>query len=407
MSIGSEPISSGPIAGSAASIVGASGVYNVALVETIALEAVTLLGKEYPVVTTDTVSLESTLYDARGFAVTLAEVLGFAPTLAPTYGVLMVDTVGMSDDALPNHYANMTLADALQLTSTLLAGIPITATDAIGLAATLDVQWLVELLEEIGLAGVLAGDALYNLTVAETIGLVDSLRQFIDGTLVDSIGLEPSVTVKLTAYETLVETLGLTDTIAPQFLLSAIVEEGIGLSDADIVQMLFSPTLVDGIQLTAGYLEPNGSLTAWAMNARNRAVTEYTNYNFNSFAQLGNRYIAASESGLYELLGEDDDGSDIVARIKSGYMQFGGTHLSRLAAAYIAARSDNSFVLKIITGDGATYTYEATTRSLRSSKVHMGKGQRARYFAFELTGTGPDFDLDTLEFVPIMLSRRV
>jgi hypothetical protein len=48
-----------------------------------------------------------------------------------------------------------------------------------------------------------------------------------------------------------------------------------------------------------------------------------------------------------------------------------------------------------------------STRSMRSTKVHMGKGQRARYFSFELISTGGDFDLDTLEFVPIVVQRRV
>jgi hypothetical protein len=37
----------------------------------------------------------------------------------------------------------------------------------------------------------------------------------------------------------------------------------------------------------------------------------------------------------------------------------------------------------------------------------MGKGQRARYFAFELISAGQDFDLDTIEFVPIVVQRRV
>jgi len=373
----------------------------------IGMSAAPLFGHEYPVVTTDTISLEATLYEARGFAVTLAEALGVSFALVVDYGILLEERLRLLDTMLPNQIIHPTLADTVALTSALVAALPVTLTDALGLSSTLDVKWLVELLENIGLAGTLSGAALYHLTVTDTINLLDSLVQFIDGTLVDGIGLAPSLTVKLTAYATLAESLGVSSTLVPQFLLSALVEDTVALDDIDVVQMLFSPTLVDGIQLTAGYLEPSGSLTAWVMNARNRAVTEYTNYEFNSFAQMGDRYIGVSESGLYELLGDDDDGTSIAARIKSGYMQFGGTRLSRLSAAYIAARGDNSFVLKIITGDGVTYTYAATTRSMRSSKVHMGKGQRARYFAFELTSTGPDFDIDTLEFVPVLVNRRV
>ena len=37
----------------------------------------------------------------------------------------------------------------------------------------------------------------------------------------------------------------------------------------------------------------------------------------------------------------------------------------------------------------------------------IGKGLSARYFAFELTTPGQDFDLDSVEFIPMMRDRRV
>jgi hypothetical protein len=39
--------------------------------------------------------------------------------------------------------------------------------------------------------------------------------------------------------------------------------------------------------------------------------------------------------------------------------------------------------------------------------VQVGKGLRARYFALELVTTGQDFDLDTIEVVPLLNARRV
>ena len=44
---------------------------------------------------------------------------------------------------------------------------------------------------------------------------------------------------------------------------------------------------------------------------------------------------------------------------------------------------------------------------MKTTKVNLGKGLRARYFAFELVSTGQDFDLDTLEFIPLVAQRRV
>ena len=59
------------------------------------------------------------------------------------------------------------------------------------------------------------------------------------------------------------------------------------------------------------------------------------------------------------------------------------------------------------TGDGKTYTYAVVGKDMQTTKVHMGKGLRARYFAFELISTGQDFDLDDIEFMPLVAQRRV
>jgi hypothetical protein len=39
--------------------------------------------------------------------------------------------------------------------------------------------------------------------------------------------------------------------------------------------------------------------------------------------------------------------------------------------------------------------------------VPLGKGLRARYFSFELISDGADFDMDAIEFIPLVSHRRV
>lgn len=145
--------------------------------------------------------------------------------------------------------------------------------------------------------------------------------------------------------------------------------------------------------------------TAWAMNTRSGAVTEYENYTFTGFMPLGSGYLGAAADGLYGLAGDDDAGVDIAVRVRSGLMRFGGPRLSRLKAAYITARSGAELLLTIETGEGVQYVYDVASRVMRTMKVHMGKGMHATQFLFELTGT--DLDLDLLELVPLVKQRRV
>ncbi len=262
-------------------------------------------------------------------------------------------------------------------------------------------------MEQLRLTEVVLGAAQYGMSWVDAIAFTDRILRFLAGDVTETLQLTPVVNGQQRARRTVTDTLEITEEITPRFLLSAVASEELELSDEQVLQMLFQPHAREGIVLSGAYISPGGGFTAWSMNTRTAAVSEYDNFEYNSFAQIGNKYIGASADGLFELNGDTDAGDDIVAQIKSGYLQFGGVHLSRLKAAYIGARGDGDFLLRIITGDGATYTYATSTRDMHTAKVHMGKGQRARYFAFELVSAGQDFDLDSIEFVPIVVQRRV
>lgn len=360
---------------------------------------------------------EQTLTDGVGFVeyldqikavlAALSDGVGLAETLASDRGVILRDGVGVGDAVVPNWLARFVLTDGVGLGELLLPALPLALTDTVGIAPTQEVQRVVLLLDTLGLSPALLGAAKYGWALADEVGFSDSLAQFLHLSLSDGLGFGETLGALRKTYGLLTDGVGLAETLTPQLVIRATLEDGFDLTVTQAASMIYSGVIEDGIELSAAYLAPDGSFTTWALNTRTAAVTEYQDYRFNSFGRIGNRYVGASEQGLYWLDGDDDAGEDIVARLKGGFLQFGGTHLSRLKAAYIATRGETDFVLRIETGEGVIYDYAVSTRSMRSTKVHMGKGQRARYFSFELISTGADFDLETLEFVPIVVQRRV
>jgi hypothetical protein len=191
--------------------------------------------------------------------------------------------------------------------------------------------------------------------------------------------------------------------------LVLVLSQDFDLDDAQLVRAIYQgDVLLDGVNLGGLYVSPSGMVTTWAVNTRTNAVTEYTNFDFNSFAQLGTKYVATSPSGVYELGGDTDAGESVIADVVSGLLQINGTKLSGLKGVYIAMRGTGEVYLKIIVGGGRSYTYLATIQpGLVNTKIKVGKGIRARYISFQLTTTGQDFDLDTMEFVPMLSDRRV
>lgn len=335
------------------------------------------------------------------------EALQLRETLLPYYGALIRERIPLREIITCNAIENATLVDALSFLAKLYPGYQIDLAETIGLEDVDALQRTFVLVEKLGLSEALVGAGRYQLSLVQSLRLTVSLGNFFGADILDELSLDDDLLGRVLASAGITDTLGIEPQLAPQFLLSVTLRDGIAITPEMAIQMLFNPTLIEGIELSAGMLEPNGSFTTWVMNTRSGAVTEYSNYVFNSFARVGNKYLGASEDGLFELLGDDDNGDDIVARMKGGYLQFGGTQLSRLKEAYIASTGEGRMVLRIRTKDQQLYHYAVDTRDGRSTKVHMGKGQRSRYFAWELISAGQDFDLDTLEFVPIVVQRRV
>lgn len=375
--------------------------------ETVAVAPTEVVTLASPRTAEDEIGITYRLFDVKVLVETLSQTVGVAPAVLAYYGLVVTENLTVDPVLQANNNIGLALTDGAGFSELLLSGIPLELSETVEVAFSEAISTASELVEGLGLAPLLAPAVVYGLSLTQTIGLVDALTQFLGAEASDSLSLEHTELATYLAIASLAETVGVAPALTPLLLLRVDLEDGVEVTPAEALTMLFKPTLADGVEISAAYIEPGGGLTTWAMNTRTGAVSEYDNYGFNSFAAVGNIYLGASSTGLYELHGEDDVGDDIVARIKSGFLQFGGTHLSRLKSAYLAVRGEGDFVLRIETGHGDTYDYAVSTRDMRSTKVHMGKGQRARYFSFELISEGQDFDLDTLEFVPVVVQRRV
>jgi len=335
--------------------------------------------------------------------------VGMSDTATYQLGVIIAEILRLSDKTTDAaQILNALLTESIFTHDAIARGLPLTITDGIGVSTVQTAAYLVKIIEKLGIASVVGPAFKYNLSITEKLAFADLLARFIGASVMETVQMVELTTGVGSFPKAIGETLKVHDDISnSKMLLRALIDETIDVTDEQLIKMIFSAAVLDGIEVAAAYLAPNGSITTWAMNTRTAAVTEYTNYNFNSFAKIGDKYLGATIDGLYELNGDTDAGSDIIADLKSGLAQFAGVHLASFKGAYIAARGGGSYVLRIFTGTGDEYNFAVTTDSMKTARIDMGKGIRARYFAFELISTGQDFDLDSLEFIPLIAKRRV
>lgn len=196
---------------------------------------------------------------------------------------------------------------------------------------------------------------------------------------------------------------------------TVLVSDALSLSPASLSSGEFFEHLVDGVGFAAHLTLDTGTYIAWVMNTESRGLSRYTNYPFNSFAKVGGRYFGAAADGLHQLDGDTDNGEPIAARLRAGLSALGTRRLKRIPEAFIGYTSDGTLLLHVITVSEATGEKEAAIYRLRSraavsareNRWKIGRGIKSVDFDFVIENVdGADFDLQSIEFRPVILDRR-
>jgi hypothetical protein len=178
----------------------------------------------------------------------------------------------------------------------------------------------------------------------------------------------------------------------PMFKLSASSFNEI-LGNGDIVLPMF--TLEISRLPTTAYL-------SMVMNLKNRALTLYDNYDFNSLCRFKDKHFGATSTGVYDLdIGTTDAGTLIGWNFRTGYLDLEQKNKKKLKQAWLSYKTDGDLTLTVIQPNGDEYEYslqgiDTTETGLR---VKFGKGIRSKYVALDVRNVdGSTITLDTLKF---------
>jgi hypothetical protein len=149
--------------------------------------------------------------------------------------------------------------------------------------------------------------------------------------------------------------------------------------------------------------------TTWVFNVDTKATVQYDRFAFNSFAKRSSDYVAAAEDGIYVLDGDTDAGEVISSLIELGVSRFETPQKKYFPAVYLGVTAANNMLLKVVV-EGQTWYYEArnTSASMQNQRIDLGKGLSGSHWQFSiLNKEGADFDLESVEFFPLVSTRRV
>lgn len=337
-------------------------------------------------------------------------------TVVATLPIVIREMLAIQEAYGSTYFSQIDITEGLVLRALSLVPYTEAVVEALtmGDVSSLTPEWFAEVTESLETEDTWTDQV--ELVVAAVFGLVlngDARASFL---LSASEALEvlASNAANLNAAVTAIEALLSTDLVSVSLALVLETEESAIVEAGSSTTAELRAAVEEGLDAYFQIKVGEDIYAGWVMNTATGGFSEYRNFSFNSLARVQNRVFGASESGIYELAGDTDDGAPIDAYFKTGLMQLGTHHIKDVKAVYLGFTSDDRLVMKA-TVSGKTgrheYWYElkpGTAGSMRDGRVTIGRGLRARYWQFEVTNVnGADFDIESLDIHFSPLSRRL
>lgn len=227
--------------------------------------------------------------------------------------------------------------------------------------------------------------------------------------------------------------VGSSDLILPKLQIAATMSASSGTAVATLPQVTIEASGYTVIDWDAADLTvPQLTITAlidsvlaevfetWCMNLNTSGVSEYTDFPVTSMARFNGKYYATTPTGIFELTGDDDAGTDIDASVLTGVTDYAherdtgdsAMKIKRSGGAYLNLRSQDEFsvIAKVDEDKERVYTLGGTgdPTGLHSRRVNIGRLLEGRNWQFGFRNiNGADFSIRDFQNIPIFTSRRI
>lgn len=287
-------------------------------------------------------------------------------------------TVGTTDTLLAiKHFNNliadgMSIEDAIKISLRLLVADKLSATDSA---------------LSIGKFQHLADD---SMTIEDIVS-----RAF-PRTISDSMDFTDVGLIDFLALLQISDSFTIAETNHPGLTIKQIVSDAFESLDAAEAKILLQELIQDGMALEVSVVLDGELWECWVLNTSAFHVSVYSGYNYNSYAVFNDTAYGCKSDGIYELSGDDDDGTEFHSGIILPQTKFGADNKKRFRRAWMGV-SGNDLTLKVETESGSR------TYSMVDTEIGITRDLKGRSWTFSLE----DFDsLDSISLVPVILSKR-
>lgn len=234
-----------------------------------------------------------------------------------------------------------------------------------------------------------------NASDSQVIGLGEAITDAANASDTQTLLVEPGqlFTDTATATDVLVESVAWYATLIDQVGASNQLIFGASVLHNTLTSTVSANDVIWAADLAA---------IAWVLNTETSGLSTYDNFEFSSLAWHDGVLYGVSPAGLFSLTGDDDQGRNIAANVKTGFLDLGSEQTKRISDLYVGyTGGELECDIESYDGPQEVYTYQLEERDAnapRNNRMKVGKGLSSRYWRFDLKNiNGADFQLYNIE----------
>lgn len=248
---------------------------------------------------------------------------------------------------------------------------------------------------------------LFNI-LSSSLRMIGIIESYISESILDLVNVYSTLDSLHSLINSVIESIIADDTVESNNLFMISISDVLS-SEGSISSTLTAKEVLNDILLVKIGGSPSSTFISYLLSPETNSVSTYSNYDFKLSCKFEDKYLFANNVGLYEYGGVSDDGTPIRAEMGTVAFNFNSSNLKQVPYMYLGVTSTDSFILKVrVDGKGEIlYKLNKYTNNLMTQKVDIGKGLIGRYFQFELITDADEFNMESIEFVPLEIRRKI
>ena len=157
----------------------------------------------------------------------------------------------------------------------------------------------------------------------------------------------------------------------------------------------------------------SSAIKTHCMNLNTQGMSQYTNYNFNSFFMVGGKYYGCSTDGTFLLSGDLDNATTIAQSVvQTATSDFNTQKLKGARDVYAYVRSTGDMLVTVTTNEqierGNYPLYYDNIDGIHRRRVKIAQGIKGTSWGVIVKNdSGADFTIKQADIIPIELDRSV